>query len=41
MNAKLIKIDEQEFFRPGTIIGKALGSIESGKGIIDIFVYLM
>lgn len=41
MKAKPIKIDGQEFSRPGTIIGKALGSLESGKGVIDIFVFLM
>jgi hypothetical protein len=28
-------------YRPGTIIGKALGSLESGKGVIDIFVLSM
>ncbi len=41
MKAKPLKLDKQEFFSPGTIIGKALGSLESGKGVIDIFVFLM
>ena len=41
MKAKPSKMGEQEFFSPGTIIGKALGSLESGKGVIDTFVFLM
>jgi len=39
MKAKSIKIDEQEFFRPGTIIGKVL-ALESEKGVVDILVSL-
>lgn len=27
-----------EFFSPGTIIGKAIGTLEFGRGVIDIFV---
>lgn len=38
MKAKPIGIAEQEIFRPGTIIGKALESLEAGQGVIDIFV---
>jgi hypothetical protein len=32
-------IKGEEVFRPGTIIGKAIGILESGKGVIDIFVF--
>jgi hypothetical protein len=32
-------IGGEELFRPGTIIGKALGMLESGKGMIDVFVF--
>ncbi|MCZ7356852.1 MAG: hypothetical protein O8C66_14300 [Candidatus Methanoperedens sp.] len=39
MKASPIKIKGEELFRPGTIIGKALDRHESGKGVIDIFVY--
>ena len=38
MKALPISVDEQEFFRPGTIIGKALEPLPSGEGVIDIFV---
>jgi hypothetical protein len=40
MKAKPILIEGQEFHRPGTIIGKALEPLESGEGVIDIFVML-
>lgn len=39
MKASPIEIKGEELFRPGTIIGKALGPLESGKGVIDIFVF--
>lgn len=35
---KATPIKGGEFFSPGTIIGKAIGTLESGKGVIDIFV---
>lgn len=38
MKAQPIEIDGQALFRPGTIIGKALGSHASGVGRIDVFV---
>lgn len=38
MKARPIEIDGQALFRPGTIIGKALGSHTSGAGVIDVFV---
>jgi hypothetical protein len=40
MKAMPIMIDGAGFYRPGTIIGKALGALESGAGMIDIFVCL-
>ncbi len=40
MKATPININDENFYRPGTIIGKALGSLESGTGIIDIFVFM-
>lgn len=39
MKAQPIMIDGVAFHRPGTIIGKALGTLESGVGIMDIFVF--
>ena len=41
MKAKPIRVGDQEIFRQGTIIGKALEPLESGKGLIDIFVFMM
>jgi hypothetical protein len=38
MKAQPMIVDGQPVFRPGTIIGKALGSLESGAGVIEIFV---
>ncbi|PAV12974.1 hypothetical protein ASJ81_04410 [Methanosarcina spelaei] len=35
---KASPIKDGEFFSPGTIIGKAIGTLESGRGVIDIFV---
>ncbi|MFZ2498182.1 hypothetical protein [Methanosarcina sp.] len=32
-------IKGEKLFCPGTIIGKAIGKLESGKGVIDIFVF--
>jgi hypothetical protein len=40
MKAKPIVVDGREFVQPGTIIGKALGTLESGRGAIDIFAAL-
>jgi len=40
MKAKPIRIGDQEIFRQGTIIGKALEPLESGKGLIDVFVFM-
>ncbi|MGB9927637.1 MAG: hypothetical protein ACPK85_04460 [Methanosarcina sp.] len=36
---KASPIKGREFFISGTIIGKAIGTLELGKGIIDIFVF--
>jgi hypothetical protein len=38
MKALPLTIGDEEFFRPGTIIGKALGSLVEGSGVIEIFV---
>jgi hypothetical protein len=38
MRAQPIEIDGQAMYRPGTIIGKALGTHSSGAGVIDVFV---
>jgi len=40
MRAKPIQMGGLEVYRPGTIIGKALDSNPSGKGIIEVFVTL-
>jgi hypothetical protein len=40
MKAKPITVEGREFVQPGTIIGKALGTLESGRGAIDIFAAL-
>jgi len=40
MKAQPVKIGEIEIYRPGTIIGKALESLESGRGLIPVFVAL-
>ena len=40
MKAKPLAVNGQDMFRPGTIIGKALEPLESGKGMIEIFVLL-
>ena len=39
MKSSPVKIGKEEFFRPGTVIGKALGALESGSGEIEIFVF--
>lgn len=39
MKAKPTMINDVAVYHPGTIIGKALGALESGTGIIDIFVF--
>jgi hypothetical protein len=38
MKALSVTAGEQEIYRSGTIVGKALGSLESGTGVIEIFV---
>jgi hypothetical protein len=38
MKASYAMADGQEIFRPGTIIGKALTSLASGAGVIEVFV---
>jgi hypothetical protein len=40
MKARPIRLGDQAVYAPGTILGKALGSLESGCGMIDIFVAL-
>lgn len=40
MKAKPIQVSGVDVYRPGTIIGKALDSSKSGKGIIEVFVTL-
>jgi hypothetical protein len=39
MKSSPINMGDENLFRPGTIIGKALSGLESGKGIIEIFVF--
>jgi hypothetical protein len=41
MKAKPVVADGQEFHRPGTIIGKALNSLDGECGVIDVLVTLM
>jgi hypothetical protein len=38
MKATSITVEGQEIYRPGTIIGKAVGSLQSGTGVIEVFV---
>jgi hypothetical protein len=40
MKANPVDIDEVQFYRPGTIIGKAMGSLSEGQGLIEVFVTL-
>ncbi len=40
MKAAPVYLDGQEFYRPGTIIGKALEPFGSGRGMIEVFVSL-
>jgi len=40
MKARPIRLGDQEVYAPGTILGKALGSLESGRSMMDIFVAL-
>jgi hypothetical protein len=40
MKAQPVNVNGIEFYRPGTIIGRALGSLESGQGTIPVFVSL-
>jgi hypothetical protein len=41
MKASPIAAGDQKIFRQGTIIGKALEPLASGKGLIDVFVFMM
>jgi hypothetical protein len=38
MKAEPIVVEGERLFRPGTIIGKALDALASGRGVIDVFV---
>jgi hypothetical protein len=40
MRAEPVNIDGIEIYRPGTILGKAMGTLESGTGIIEVLVTL-
>jgi hypothetical protein len=40
MKAQPMLIDGEAIYRSGTIIGKALGSLQSGVGVIDVFMAL-
>jgi hypothetical protein len=40
MKADPVDIEGVEIYRPGTIIGKAMGSLPEGQGLIEIFVTL-
>jgi hypothetical protein len=40
MKAQPVVIGDVVFHRPGTILGKAMGSLESGTGTIEVFVTL-
>jgi len=40
MKAQPVNVSGVEFYRPGTIIGRALGGLEFGQGTIPVFVSL-
>jgi len=40
MKAKPVQIDGIEFYRDGTVLGKALGTLETGTGVIEVLVTL-
>jgi hypothetical protein len=40
MKASPVIINGTEIYRPGTILGKAMGSLESGTGTIEVIVTL-
>jgi hypothetical protein len=40
MKAKPVDIGGISIYRPGTIVGKAMGSLETGTGMVDVFVTL-
>ena len=40
MKAQPVDVAGVELYRPGTIIGKALESLDSGQGLIEVFVIL-
>jgi hypothetical protein len=40
MKARPVRIGDIEFYRDGTVLGKAMGSLESGTGTIEVLVTL-
>ena len=40
MRAEPFDLGGGEIYRPGTIIGKALGSLDSGRGVIEVLAFL-
>jgi hypothetical protein len=40
MKAQTVDVGGVEIYRPGTIIGKAMQSLDSGKGLVELFVAL-
>jgi hypothetical protein len=40
MKAQPVNIGGLEIYRPGTTLGKAMGTLESGTGVIDVLVTL-
>jgi hypothetical protein len=40
MKAQPVNIGGVEIYRPGTTLGKAMGTLESGTGVIDVLVTL-
>jgi hypothetical protein len=40
MKAEPVDIEGIQIYRPGTIIGKAMGSLSEGQGLIEVFVTL-
>jgi hypothetical protein len=40
MKAQPVNVGGVEIHRPGTIIGKALESLDSGQGLIEVFIVL-
>ena len=40
MKAQPVNIGGVEIYRPGTVLGKAMGTLESGTGTIELLVTL-